>query len=287
MTLAKYLIENNVVTGPLEKNTSHSGLEVIRKFILGQPQFIGGETFLKFGSALHEVFLENIFTTYNTLSKPEKAKIVAMVNKLNSHPVVARLMQGSIREEKIYGTLYYALLALILDGKQPPKKRGFDLKTTTCRTQEQFESKMVSYGYVKQGLIYKKLAGLKEFYFVAIQKETPYEIFIIDTNKYKKEEQYADQELKFLTYFYKHYGKVTTPTPTTNMKQLKNSDERLYEEILVDLKARTEAKQKAIEHRRIVIKCDANIRQLSRKFVDKKSKLYKVNVVKILNSLKK
>lgn len=206
--LTKYLKKQEIITGPLDKNTSHSRMDNMRKMLLGLPLFKGGEHFLKFGSALHEMFLENISTTFNTLSKPEKRKIVAMVNALNSHPVVKSLMKDSIREEKIYGYLFGVYLALILDAKQPKLNRGFDLKTTNCRTKQEFENKIEEAGYVKQGFIYKKITGLKDFYFIAINKEPPHPIFIVDMAKYKMEEKYAEQELKFLTYFYKHYGNI-------------------------------------------------------------------------------
>ena len=206
--LLDYLLEKEIVTGPLEKNTSHSRMDNMRKMLLGMQLFKGGEHFLTFGSALHEVFLENIKTTFKTLSRPDKNKIVAMVNALNAHPVVRSLMKDSIREQKIYGHLFGCYLALILDAKQPKLNRGFDLKTTMCKTKKDFEAKVVENGYVKQGLIYKKVTKLKDFYFVAICKEPPHPIFIIDMKDYKKEEKYAEQELKFLTYFYNKYGNI-------------------------------------------------------------------------------
>ena len=97
------------------------------------------------------------------------------------------------------------LTTCILDAKQPELKRGFDLKSTDCNSQQAFEETVQRYGYVRQGLTYKLAAKLKFFYFVGIQKVAPFNIFIVDLNaaKFKTDLLYAEQELKFLLAFIK------------------------------------------------------------------------------------
>lgn len=200
-----------VVTGPRRKHTSHSGMQTIKRDLLGLPQFKGGEFFLKFGNALHEVFLKGDYTNhYRLLKASDKRLIDAMVRKLNNHPVVVMLMKDSIREKNFIVKLNGTRTKVILDAKQVKLKRGFDLKSTACTTQQEFEEKVRTLGYITQGLIYKMAAGLKQFYFVGICKTAPHNIFIVDIDamQFKEDYAYAEMELKFLLYFYKRYGKT-------------------------------------------------------------------------------
>lgn len=211
-------------TGPISKNTSHSGMEVLKKFLLGLPQFQGGEKFLLFGAALHEVFLQGIrYKAYKLLSKEDRATVDAMVKKLNSNPIVVNLMRNSTREHRFSVKLNGVLTVCVLDAKQPELKRGFDLKTTDCNTQQQFEDTIRRYGYIRQGLTYVLAAKLKQFYFVGINKTAPYNIFIVDLNdkKFATDLLYAKEELKFLLYLYKNYGQLLPQLKTElNGKQI-------------------------------------------------------------------
>jgi len=205
------LQRSGLCSGPSIKNTSHSSLEVIKKYLLGQPQFFGNEGYLLFGSALHEVFLQGIRDNYyKQLSKEDRVTVDAMVRRLNNNPIVVSLMRNSTREHKFSVRLNKVLTTCILDAKQPDLRRGFDLKTTDCSTQQQFENSMRQYGYIRQGLTYKLAARLKFFYFVGIQKVAPYNIFIVDLHdkKFATDLLYAEKELQFLLYFYKTYGRV-------------------------------------------------------------------------------
>jgi hypothetical protein len=203
-----------IVSGSSLKNTSHSSLEVVKKYLLGQPQFFGNEQYLTFGSAIHEVFLQGIRTNYYAqLEKADRVTVDLMVRKLNANPIVVSLMRNSTREHKFSVRLNKVLTTCILDAKQPELKRGFDLKTTDCSTQQQFEETVQRYGYVRQGLTYKLAAKLKFFYFIGIQKCAPFNIYIVDLDaaKFKTDLLYAEQELKFLLYFFRNYGFILQP----------------------------------------------------------------------------
>jgi hypothetical protein len=210
--LPKYLKRLNLITGPLIKNSSHSHLGRMRNCLLCLPQFQGEEEFLRFGSALHEVFLEGRYDTYNLLTAVQQAKIDAMVTKLNRHAVVRNLMANSIREQKVYDFINGVELAFVLDIHQPHKSTGADLKTTTANNYNECVSRAVGYGYHKQAFVYKKLAKVKKFFFIFICKVAPYNIFIVDSDcaEFKTQLKYIEQELKFLLYLYKNYGNFIT-----------------------------------------------------------------------------
>jgi hypothetical protein len=186
-------------------------MEVTKKELLGYPQYVGDEEFLRFGAALHEVFLQaDRNRSYKMLDADSKAKVEAMVKRLNDNPIVTSLMTNSTREHKFSIRLNKVKTVVILDAKQPMLRRGFDLKTTNATSQRDFEEKIRTLGYVRQGLTYKLAAGLKYFYFVGINKTKPYPIFIadIDSKQFKDDYRYAENELKFLLYFYRFYGKT-------------------------------------------------------------------------------
>jgi hypothetical protein len=218
-----------ICSGSSLKNTSHSSLEVVKKYLLGQPQFFGNEGYLTFGSALHEVFLQGIRDNYyKQLDTTDRAAVDSMVRKLNNNPIVVSLMRNSTREHKFSVRLNKVLTTCILDAKQPDLRRGFDLKTTDCNTQRDFENKIRTYGYVRQGLTYKLAAQLKFFYFVGIQKFAPYNIFIVDLDaaKFKTDLLYAEKELQFLLYFYKNYGRILPAITKLELNNGTNGKER-------------------------------------------------------------
>lgn len=206
--LSTYLQRIGVTTGPLSVNTSHSGLEVIKKWLIGAKQFKGDERYLISGNAVHEVFLvgKNLFL--KKCNNKERKAVQGMVIVLGDHTVVRSLMANSLREQKFYVFIDGVQMAMILDIKQIHSKTGADLKTTACATLEEFTAKAVEYGYFRQGETYKQGAELKHFYFIGITKNPPHRVFILDVSKFPVEQAYAQQELKFLLYFFKHYGKI-------------------------------------------------------------------------------
>lgn len=206
MPLNYYLKRVGHCTGPLIKNTSASALEVLKNYLCGKPQFKGGEEFLNFGNSLHEQFLQSK-CTYKT-SDEDCVRIKKMLERLSDHVVVKSLMDRSIREIKEYSELNGVKVAYILDINKPHIKTGADLKTTNATNFNQCVEKALTFGYFRQAVVYKKAARLKHFYFIFIQKEIPHDIFILDVSLYPEYEAYAERELEFLLYFYKHYGNV-------------------------------------------------------------------------------
>lgn len=207
--LLTHLRNNNLVTGPLARNTSHSGLSVIFNSICGFAQFSGGEQFLTFGNALHERYLIDSYV--RKVTDDEGKLLLGMITALRKHIIAIALMKDSEREMKIYDRLNGVEVAMILDIKQVKKKTGADLKSSACKTYKEFLESAIKYGYFRQGKTYKLGAKLNHFYFIGVSKFPPHPVFILYVNDYPEEEQYAEQELKFLLYFYKFYGKTQLP----------------------------------------------------------------------------
>ena len=273
--LPKYLHKLDIVTGPIEEgNTSYSGLEVLRKYILGIRQFQGGEHFLNFGSALHEWWLQSKKAkAWGLLDEDEQGRILAMTIVLNKHVVAKKLIEGSVREVKEYGYLNGVKLSYILDIHHPKFKRGADLKTTTCQSFEDFVDKAREYGYFKQAYLYMKLAGLKEFYFIGINKFSPFKIFILNVNDYPDDMAYAEQEVNFLLYFYKHYGKI-------NDGSMKKTGKEALAELKAQQKVCDEAFANLIKAIKAYAKNSNKLDHLVKKFPKDEAPLYVEKLVK-------
>lgn len=208
MTLQQYTKRHGLFTGPIrkgKKNTSHSSLEVIKKAVCGQEQFKGGEGFLYFGNALHERCLVKDHSRKVT---PQEAAILEpMAEAFAKHVVVQALMKGAICEQKFYVNLNGVKVAVILDIKKLAEKLGADLKTTNCKSMVECIEKAILYGYFRQAVTYIKAALLKKFFFIFITKSVVPQVFILDVSKFKDEMKYAEQELAWLLYMFKNYGK--------------------------------------------------------------------------------
>jgi hypothetical protein len=288
MVLVKHLINSKVVTGPLEKNSSYSHLDRLRRDLLCIPQFQGGEYFLTFGVALHEAFLENNYAgAYLKLSAAEKQKVKNMVAKLNSHPVVKRLMKGAIKEVKERGYLYGVELAFILDAKNFPI--GSDLKTTKSKSLKECIKKALEYGYHKQAFIYKKLSGVKEFFFIFIDKDEPHEIYIVNSKDFKEHNKYAEKEVEFLLYFYKHYGQIITEenkhkySLNNNLPMAKTGKDAMLE-IAEQLKQFKESQKAAAKADKELNKQRAALEKLVNKFPARERELYAEKLEKVVKA---
>lgn len=208
MTLYHFLKSRNLITGPITKgkvNTSHSAMEVIKKAWCGQEQFAGGEEFLHFGNALHERCLEDNHKRQVPIHQVEL--LASMASIFKAHKIIAALMKGAVCEKKFMVTLNGVKVVVILDIRQIKKRLGADLKTTTAKSLADCIKKAIEYGYFRQGLTYIKAAKLNHFFFVFISKETAPQVFILDVAKFPAEMKYAEQELEWLLYMFKNYGK--------------------------------------------------------------------------------
>lgn len=288
--LNTYLKKIGLVTGPIEKNTSYSGLESLRKYLLGEPQFLGGEEFFLFGNALHERLLEDKYDAYNKLPSWKQEMVEEMLIVLRAHPVVTKLMLNSVKEEKQYSKMNGVVMAYVLDIKKDKEKIGADLKTTACTTYHDCLKKAIEYGYVKQGKIYMEMEDLKEFYFIFITKSKPYNVFIISYKDFKDEEQYAENELEFLLYFYKNYGRFMTDEDKQNLNtDMKKSTESKTRMALTSLKEAAKShksnKAECARATKQAAKSRAYIISLVEKFPKADTPLYKEKLDSYISNL--
>jgi hypothetical protein len=287
MTLSKYLTNIGLVTGPRKKNTSHSGLDTLRRNLLGLPLFQGGEEFLKFGVALHDVFLQDDFEVYNTLLPWQQQLVDKLVEKLRAHPVVMKLFNKSRREKKKYKKINGVLVAYILDMHQVKLSNGSDLKSTVCTTFQDCLKKAISYGYHKQRHIYKTVEKLQEFYFIFISKKFPHDIFILGDKDFKPYEEYARKEVEWLLYVYKHYGKFVTPEDLNPKLETTMTDKakKALSQINAEAKAHKALKSIEVKNTKMIKKSKDKIVKLVATFPKNEAPLYKDQFDKVIRAL--
>jgi len=277
MLLSSYLKRVGFITGSLHSNTSHSRLEVIKKYLIGAKQFVGGEGFLSLGSAVHERYLEDKKAI--ALDGDEEKLASAMVKALQKHFIAQQLYKDSTREEKLYVELEGTLITFILDIHQKKKKVGADIKTTTCRTLEDFIKKAREYGYFRQGVTYSRAANLKAFYFIGVTKEINPKIFLLHIQMFPQDIKYAEQELKFLLYFFKNYGNIIGEPKSLKVEGTKSNNNKMsgkdalakIKEFAAAHKANLSAANKAVA---LAEKSKAKLQAAIEKFPAKELSLY-------------
>lgn len=210
-----YLVRAGAISGPSLSPTRHSDLTVYKDWLCGlrvvvaRPAKKGEKVVEKaynvFGRAVHELFLLGKPGKFE-LTKEEIKQRKKMITSLNKHPVVKKLMaQCNIREKRRPATIYGVSIKFTPDAHG--KKIMLDLKTTSCRNRAVFIESAFEYGYFRQGRTYGKALGINEYWIIGIQKQAPYNVFLVLITEYKEWIDYVDKELEFLLYFYKHYGK--------------------------------------------------------------------------------
>lgn len=271
---------------PYSKNTSHSGLDTLRRNLLGIPLFQGGEEFLRFGVALHEVFLEDDYTTYNLLTLWEQSLVDKMVDRLRAHPVVMRLYNNSRREKKKYKKVNGVRVAYILDMHQIKIFVGSDLKSTVCTTFQDCLKKAISYGYHKQRHVYKRVEKLKEFYFIFVSKKAPHDIFILGDKDFEPYDEDARKEVEWLLYVYKNYGRfVVEEDLTPKENNMTDKAKKLIAEIDKQAKAHKEFKAHEVKVTGTIKKSKQKIEKLIASFPKNEAPLFKEKFDKVMRAL--
>jgi len=186
---------------------SNSWLSTIKRELLGQPAFSGGEGFLDFGKELHRRFLEPKTEMDVSLklrwTDEQEEKCNDMVARLWDVPLLKEAWKRS-EKEVTYTKDVHGVKALgILDMKY--NKIGIDLKTTWTKTRVSFVKAASRYDYFRQAQLYTKLADLDSFIFVAISKDPPYDVFELHCNDYPEEMDLGEKELEFLINLHKRY----------------------------------------------------------------------------------
>lgn len=199
----------SLFTGPpTEKDhISSSGLAEIKRVLISGMPFLGDEKYLIFGSEVHRRFLQNKYNKLH-LTFAEEQSITGMLSSLNKHKIVKQLMKGSTYEITKIGLLEGTRFKMIGDIINKPKSFGADLKTTSARSEQQFiDLALKKYDYLRQSWCYKTTEELEDFYFIGIQKQEPFNVYILNVKDYAKEERQSIKETRFLLEFFKHYGR--------------------------------------------------------------------------------
>jgi len=202
-----FFVANNLFKGKPGPNDhiSSSGLGEIKRVLVGGAPFTGDEKYLIFGSAVHKRFLENKVSKLK-LTHDEEQQISGMLTSLNKHKLVKSLMRNSTREVTEIKHLLGTNFKLIVD--IDAGDIGADLKTTSAKSEQEFiKLALNKYSYLRQGWCYSMAKKFKEFIFIGIQKQPPYQVYILKQSDYEKEERKIVQETRFLIEFYKKYGR--------------------------------------------------------------------------------
>lgn len=200
-----------MVSGPLIKSINNSGLGRIKRILSGGTPFLGGERYLQFGTELHYRCLERKKGKWKACDDEEKAAMIGGIKSLHNLKLFKQMRPGAIIEKLHKHPKAFGIHGMhgTIDLKKTIGRRkiGVDLKTTSCKTEDEFVAKAIKLDYPRQAVVYEELAGLNEFYIIGISKAAPdYPCFIFDINNFSYEKQRSTEEAKFLLQFYRDYG---------------------------------------------------------------------------------
>lgn len=115
------------------------------------------------------------------LTNDEAAKAFQMgenIRTLSPEPILSMIHSPDAEVEKeCYTPRFKAKLDLICNGA------GIDYKTTNATNAAQFVRDCNNYGYALQAAFYCMVAGLSDFYFVAVSSAEPHEVFAFKCGK--------------------------------------------------------------------------------------------------------
>jgi len=173
---------------------SYSSLKNVRDCV--DPTKKTSAVWFDVGTEVHSRFLEKKKPILK-LSKDDAASVVSMVEALELHPVVRRLMYRAKVEhyfkQKLWGLMVSGYIDIL-----PPKDVA-DLKTTRHKNQHDFAANMD----FLQAAMYRAVTKRKDFYYIGIQKEKPFNVFIFNVHQYPERIRQADEELKYLIKYVK------------------------------------------------------------------------------------
>ena len=173
---------------------SYSSLKNVRDCV--DPTKKTSAVWFDVGTEVHSRFLEKKKPILK-LSKEDTDSVVSMVEALELHPVVRRLMFKAQVEQyfkqKLWGLMVSGYIDIL------PQKDVADLKTTRHKNQHDFAAAMD----FLQAAMYRAVTKRKDFYYIGIQKEKPFNVFIFNVHQYPDRIKQADEELKYLIKYVK------------------------------------------------------------------------------------
>lgn len=174
---------------------SYSSLKNVRDCV--DPTKKTSAVWFDVGTEVHSRFLEKKKPVLDIFSPADLIAIKFMVEALELHPVVRRLMHRAKVEQyfkqKLWGLMVSGYIDIL-----PPKDVA-DLKTTRHKNQHDFAANMD----FLQASMYRAITKRKDFYYIGIQKEKPFNVFIFNVHQYPDRIKKADDELKYLIKYVK------------------------------------------------------------------------------------
>lgn len=179
----------------IELPINNSTLGTIKKYLTNSPPFLGNETYLMFGGEFHSRVLEH--KSKFKVSKEQDSLIKKMSKSLEKNELYKKAISGKPKIEtllynEVHGVPMRGTLD-ILNGNT-----AYDIKTTSETTEKAFIKKAIKLDYLRQSFVYKQLAGVDNFIFIGVSKKEPYNIFILNTKDYEKQEKQKSKEAYFL-----------------------------------------------------------------------------------------
>lgn len=166
---------------------SYSSLKNYRDGIV--PSIINAK-WLKFGKELHSRFLEK--KVIEILSDAEELVLAAMIKALEENAIVSKLMKRVAVEsefkEKLYGVPTLGYIDILGKGYVA------DLKSTSINNGDKFIESMD----FLQAALYLAITGFKDFYYIGISKQSPYNVMVYNVRDYPERIKAAEKELKQL-----------------------------------------------------------------------------------------
>src|SRR5688572_4410137 len=207
-SLRDFLIEANLVSGPQTSSINNSSLATIKRCLLGEPPFLGGNRYFDFGSEFHLRNLEQKKGNWKPYEPSEIFIMDGMVKALSNLEFFTKMRyQAEIelcnRTPAAFGIApMHGTLDLKKKRKGTKKKTMIDLKTTSEETEEAFIKKAIKLGYPRQGEVYEELDDeIDETIFIGCSKKNIgtvtkpiFPIFIMDLNNFPDERKKATQE---------------------------------------------------------------------------------------------
>ena len=187
---------------------SNSLLGNVKQLVTGDTFVLSNQRFLVVGSELHRRVLEPDTPAEYTLTAEEEEAVSGMIVALEGCPELVEMLKTSTNEVVLFEDIDDVKIKVIIDVLNGGIGQGADLKTTSTRTRAAFIKSMRKYGYFRQAAIYKYVAKLDSFIFVAVTKKAPHRVFVVDTAEYEEEMAEAFEEAKVLIDTIKTCGRL-------------------------------------------------------------------------------
>lgn len=189
---------------------SNSRLGVIKKLLMGRT-WAGPRRAFVVGTAFHEMLLEpekepNIEDYM--LTAGEERLILKMLDAASRSIEIQALRYRGVAEQAIFWKDRHTRLPCKakIDLHIPTSNMIVDLKSTSARTQAEFEASAIKYDYLRQGVFYMDGARARSCTLVGVSKRKPYNIFFYSFRRQQAVSKAARKRYRFILQKVKQLG---------------------------------------------------------------------------------